>query len=110
MANHGFSGHRERGLDEVKEHNLVIRSQSKSRRTSTRTISENRRDAAYFTADFSMRSTPPSSAPSHAWPLQIQIHAFEQRHPFRLRHGFCDASLLARRGLPNELVKSPRQR
>jgi len=35
VANHGFSGHRERGLDEVKEHNLVIRSQSKSRRTST---------------------------------------------------------------------------
>jgi molybdopterin-binding protein len=33
VANHGFSGHRERGLDEVKEQNLVIRSQSKSRRT-----------------------------------------------------------------------------
>jgi hypothetical protein len=25
VANHGFSGHRERGLDEVKEQNLVIR-------------------------------------------------------------------------------------
>ena len=25
MANHGFSGHRERGLDEVKEQKLVIR-------------------------------------------------------------------------------------
>ncbi len=41
MANHGFSGHRERGLDEVKEQNLVTRNQSKSRRTSTRAISRN---------------------------------------------------------------------
>jgi hypothetical protein len=41
VDNHGFSGHRERGLDEVKEQNLVIRSQSKSRHTSTRAISKN---------------------------------------------------------------------
>ena len=39
MANHGFSGHRKRGPDELKEHNLVIRSQSKSRRKSTRASS-----------------------------------------------------------------------
>lgn len=31
MANHGFSGHRERRLDEVKEQNLVIRSQKRNR-------------------------------------------------------------------------------
>jgi hypothetical protein len=40
VANHGFSGHRERGLDEVKEQNLVIRSQSKSKRTTTKAISK----------------------------------------------------------------------
>jgi hypothetical protein len=33
VANHSFSRHREGGLDEVKEQNLVIRSQSKSKRT-----------------------------------------------------------------------------
>src|SRR4029077_18980272 len=40
VANHGFSEHRERGLDEVKEQNLVIRSQSKSKRTITNAISK----------------------------------------------------------------------
>jgi hypothetical protein len=41
VANHGFSEHGELELDEVKEQNLVIRSQSKSRRTSTRASSKN---------------------------------------------------------------------
>jgi hypothetical protein len=47
VANHGFSGYRERGLDEVKEQNLVIRSQSKSKRTSTRAILESAKFISY---------------------------------------------------------------
>src|SRR5438046_6828700 len=107
MANHGFSGHRERGLDEVKEHNLVIRSQSKSRRTSTR-----RFQRIVGTRHI---SPPISACGAHHLRRLPRTHGLFKSKSTRsnsvIRSGYgmdFVTQAFSRRGLPNELVKSPR--